>query len=252
MKRHPEELGTILGVWAHPDDETYLSAGVMAAATRNGQRVVCVTATRGEDGSQDDDRWPTATLTQVREAELMNALDILGVTEHVWLGYRDGECSAVPFEDAVAALERIVRDVAPDSVLTFGPDGMTGHPDHLAVSRWTTEAFGRAAKQGSELYYATTTPNWMETFGSALDAYEVFFAGRPELTTIEELGVHYELPDDVLDLKVRALEAQVSQSETLIEAVGRDFLLASERQEFYRLATTATSLEAASDASISA
>ena len=45
------ELGTLLGVWAHPDDETYLVAGLMAQAVRDGHRVVCVTATRGEEGS---------------------------------------------------------------------------------------------------------------------------------------------------------------------------------------------------------
>src|SRR4249919_2707816 len=53
-----ELRGTILSVWAHPDDETYLAAGLMAAAVQAGQRVVCVTATRGELGSTDPDRWP--------------------------------------------------------------------------------------------------------------------------------------------------------------------------------------------------
>ena len=224
----------------------------MAAAARNGQRVVCVTATRGEGGSHDEERWPPSTLAEVREAELATGLAILGVTEHVWLGYRDGGCSAVPFEEAVAVVEEIMRDVAPDSVLTFGPDGMTGHTDHIAVSRWTTEAVRRAGNRGTALYYATTTPNWMETFGPTLDAYNVFFAGRPELTAIEDLAVHYELPDDVLDLKLRALEAQVSQSEALIDALRTDFFVASERQEFYRLATTASPPKAASKASISA
>ena len=51
-----KDLGTILGVWAHPDDEGYLSAGIMAQAMRNGQRVVCVTATRGE--AADPEQWP--------------------------------------------------------------------------------------------------------------------------------------------------------------------------------------------------
>src|SRR5438093_2334158 len=72
-------LGTILGVWAHPDDETYLSAGLMAQAVREGRRVVCVTATRGEEGSFDEERWPTATMGKVRENELMRSLEILGV-----------------------------------------------------------------------------------------------------------------------------------------------------------------------------
>ena len=51
-------LGTVLGIWAHPDDEAFLSAGLMAAARDAGQRVVCVTATLGEHGTSDPGSWP--------------------------------------------------------------------------------------------------------------------------------------------------------------------------------------------------
>ncbi len=84
-----DDLGTLLGIWAHPDDETYLTAGLMAQAVRDGRRVVCVTATRGEGGSMDEERWPSATMGQVREAELMRCFEILGVTEHHWLDELD-------------------------------------------------------------------------------------------------------------------------------------------------------------------
>ena len=84
-------LGTVLGVWAHPDDETYLCGGIMAAAVAAGSRVVCVTATRGELGSTDPVRWPPGeALARVRTEELENALRHLGVTEHHWLDYPDG------------------------------------------------------------------------------------------------------------------------------------------------------------------
>jgi len=95
-------LGTILGVWGHPDDETYLSAGLMAAAARRGQRVLCATATRGEYGSQDEQRWPSATLGRVRERELLRSLEILGVHDHRWLEYIDGSCDRVPPEEGRA------------------------------------------------------------------------------------------------------------------------------------------------------
>src|SRR5881396_1594435 len=122
------DLGTILGVWAHPDDETYLSAGLMALARRQGRRVVCVTATRGEDGSFDEERWPPASLGAVREQELIRSLEVLGVTEHHWLDYHDGTCAGVDPEEGVQRVLGILRDADPDSVFTFGPDGMTGHP----------------------------------------------------------------------------------------------------------------------------
>src|SRR4029079_5500641 len=84
------ELGTILGIWAHPDDEAYLSAGLMALACDNGQRVVCVTATRGESGTPDPVAWPPDRLAAERTREMARCLDVLGVREHHWLPYRDG------------------------------------------------------------------------------------------------------------------------------------------------------------------
>ena len=76
------DLGTILSVWAHPDDESYCCAGLMATAVRRGRRVVCVTATRGELGSTDPDRWPPGQpLADVRTKELAACLAEMGVTD---------------------------------------------------------------------------------------------------------------------------------------------------------------------------
>ena len=76
---HPTTLGTILSVWAHPDDETYLAAGVMAAARDNGQRVVCVAAPAGEHGTDDPQVWPPARLGPVRRWEAAAAMAVIGV-----------------------------------------------------------------------------------------------------------------------------------------------------------------------------
>lgn len=86
-------------------------------------------------------------MAEVREKELAECLSILGVKEHHWLDYVDDTCEAVPHEEAVLKLEGIFNDVQPDSVLTFGPEGLTGHPDHMAVSRWTSVAFDRFANE---------------------------------------------------------------------------------------------------------
>src|SRR5712691_5051188 len=134
--RSAPALGTMLGVWAHPDDETYLTAGLMALGVRQGGRVVCVTATRGEEGSFDEELWPSERMGAVREAELLRSLEVLGVREHIWLDYRDGTCAKVDPDEGRARVQAIMRDVRPDSVFTFGPDGMTGHADHKAVCAW--------------------------------------------------------------------------------------------------------------------
>jgi LmbE family N-acetylglucosaminyl deacetylase len=229
--------GPILGVWAHPDDETYLSAGIMGEAVRRGERVVCVTATRGEEGSWDEERWPTSEMGRIREAELMASLQVLGVNEHHWLDYYDGTCSKVPLEEGVKRVRSIMEDAAPRSVLTFGPDGMTGHADHKSVSAWTTEAFRRAAPQGARLYYATQTPEWAEEFVPELNRFNVFMEeGTPPVTSQEELAIDFELPSGVLELKLKAIEAHVSQVEGMLNAFGQDYFRRANRAEFFRLA----------------
>src|SRR5436305_1359569 len=184
-ERDSSRLGTILGGWATPDDEAYLSAGIMAAAVDAGQRVVCVTATRGEAGSLDHERWPPETLASVREIELDACLAVLGVREHIWLDYPDGGCADVPVDEVVNRLAAIVEDVQPDTVLTFGPDGMTWHPDHIAVSQWTTAAFQQASPSGARLLYATKTAGWGEAFLAAIGADQVMMTDQEPPTTPE-------------------------------------------------------------------
>lgn len=231
-----EELGTILGIWAHPDDETYLAAGLMARTARDGARVVCVTATKGEGGSWDEKRWPSETMGEVRATELLSSLDLLGVKEHRWLDYLDGACADVPAGEAVAKVETIMSDTDPDTVLTFGPDGMTGHPDHKAVSAWTTEAFRRAAKPGAKLYYATTTPDWAKEFVPRFNKFNVFAPGLPPVTRPEDLAINYDLPPDLLALKLRAIEEHVSQVEYMLRYFGEDFFREAHKTELFRLA----------------
>ena len=150
------ELGTVLGIWAHPDDEAFLSAGLMAAARDAGNRVVCVTATLGEHGTDDPRRWPPQRLAAVREHELRASLAALGVTEQGQLGIVDGTCAAQPHDAVVRHLARIISLVEPDTMVTFGPNGMTGHEDHQTTSAWATAAHAAAAP-GAQLLYATTT-----------------------------------------------------------------------------------------------
>jgi LmbE family N-acetylglucosaminyl deacetylase len=218
-------LGTILGVWAHPDDETYCMSGIMLGAARTGSRVVCVTATKGEAGSQDEERWPPATIAAVREAELLEALQILGVTEHRWLGYLDGHCHEVPTAEAVAKIADLIREIEPDSVLCFGPDGNTGHSDHIATCRWTTKAFDEAAKPGARLYYYMNSTEWMTEWMPLLEKYNVFMTDdRPETVPRSALTLDIQLTSEMLDRKFEALTSQRSQTEAFIGAVGeRDF-----------------------------
>ena len=230
-------LGTILGVWAHPDDETYLCGGMMARAVRSGNRVVCITATRGELGSPDEERWPSGpSLAAVRTKEMETALAALGVTEHIWLDYPDGGCATVDQDEAVRRVTALMADVQPDTVLTFGPDGMTGHEGHKSVSAWVSDAFEEAAKPGARLFHATATPEWAEVWVPRLEPFDVFLPGTPPITPRGELAIDYTLPDDMLDLKFRAIQAHESQVEGLVQVFG-DRMREWMATEYFRLAS---------------
>jgi LmbE family N-acetylglucosaminyl deacetylase len=216
------ELGTVLGVWAHPDDEAYLSGGLMALARDAGSRVVCVTATRGELGTPDPDAWPPQRLAAERTVELARCLAILGVTEHHWLGYRDGECPQVDPSGAVARLCELIEEVRPDTVLTFGPDGITGHPDHQTISAWATKAFDRAAPPGAQLMYSALSEPRMKRWRSLGDSLGIYLPGYPVVTPADRLAVDLELDPHTAARKVRALAAQTTQTAGLIASLGVD------------------------------
>lgn len=231
------ELGTMLVIGAHPDDETFTSGGLMAAATREGRRVVCVTATRGEEGSMDHSRWPPEHMGEVREAELRECLEVLGVTEHHWLDYHDGRCAQADPDKATAKVRAIMADVRPDSVLVFGPDGMTGHPDHKSVSAWTTAAFSVAAAPDARLYYATQTPEWAERFVPLVQRFNVFPEGPP-INPVPELAIHHTLSPELLHLKFEALSRQRSQIQHMTAAFGEDVFEEALAEEAFVLAVT--------------
>jgi len=215
------DLGSILAIWAHPDDESYCCAGLMAAAVRVGERVVCVTATRGELGSTDLERWPAGPhLADVRTKELAACLGELGVTEHVWLDYPDGGCDQVPDREAIPRLREIVEAVRPDTVLTFGPDGATYHPDHIAVSRWTTAA---VAGTDAQLHYAASTPEWFARISAFVDPSSVMMADRePVIIPAERCSIHVVHDGDILEMKYRAMLHQESQIGPVLDAMGPD------------------------------
>lgn len=215
------KLGTVVAVWAHPDDEAFVSGGLMALAAEAGSRVVCVTATRGEHGTPDPRRWPPARLAAVRQQELAASLTVLGVKEHHWLGIEDGACATVSPIRPVATISRIIRDVAADTVVTFGPDGLTGHSDHRAVSRWTTQAWAVTGARG-RLLYATCTPRFATRFRAIHDRFAVYGPGLPTQTPEADLALRLRLHGELLDRKIVALRAHATQMAGLITAMGDD------------------------------
>jgi LmbE family N-acetylglucosaminyl deacetylase len=146
----------VLGVFAHPDDETMAAGALLAKLAAVGVETHLVIATAGEGGWKGSPRPAPAEIARRRETELRAAAQVLGVRTVRVLGFPDGKLEQVPEEAAVARIAARIREVRPAAVLTFGPDGITGHPDHAAVSRFTTNAVTAAA-----VTPATTMPEAM-------------------------------------------------------------------------------------------
>ena len=139
--------GRLLAVLAHPDDETYRAGGTLALLARRGVRVWVLCATRGERGVPG---LSPEQAGRVRQAELECACRALGIEPPRFLGYLDGDLQRVDDDQAIEQVVRVVREVRPQVLLTWSPDGLSGHPDHIAVSRWAGKAFWRAADPAAD------------------------------------------------------------------------------------------------------
>lgn len=140
----------LMAVYAHPDDESFGTGGTLAKYAAEGVFVSLLTATRGEAGEiNEPGRATPETLGQVREKELRCACEVLGVGELRFLDCRDGQVQSC---DRTATLGKIVlaiRELKPAVVVTFGPEGVYGHPDHIAIGELASAAFEIAGDPGA-------------------------------------------------------------------------------------------------------
>jgi LmbE family N-acetylglucosaminyl deacetylase len=214
-------LGTILGVWAHPDDESFMVGGILNMAAANGQQVICVTATKGEQGIQDVSKWPAATLGEIREQELKESLEILGVQHHHQFDYGDSKCADVDETEAVSRIVELIEQYKPDTIITFPPDGLTGHPDHQAVSRWARQA-AQQSDSKPQVYFAVQTQEAYDSFLRVMDEqFNVYFAtDNPIFVPESECDILVKLQPEVAEKKATALKVQESQFTKVFESLG--------------------------------
>ena len=212
--------GPLLAVWAHPDDETYFSAGLLAEAVDAGRPVTVVTATAGERGTSDPVTWPTDRLGLTRGFEVAASMAVLGVTDHRTLGFPDGSCDSVDHLDAVCRIVGIIDEIRPSTIVTFGRDGITGHRDHKVVSSWVHDAWNMTDRS-SDLLTATLTERSLHHFMTLHSLVGVMMDGhRPVAADPTEVALHLQLDGRRLDQKLAALRAQATQTAPVIEALG--------------------------------
>lgn len=173
----------LLAVFPHPDDETLGLGPTLAAYHADPQvETYLVCATRGERG------WPgepaanpgPAALGRLREAELHAAARVLGLREITLLDYMDGEVDQADPARLIGQIVEQVRRLQPHVVVTFAPDGSYGHPDHIALSQFTTAALVCAADSTytdpgqqpahrvRKLYYMVDARSVVETFSARM------------------------------------------------------------------------------------
>jgi len=149
---------TLLGCFAHPDDETWSVGGAFALLVPKGVRGTVWTATRGQAGQIADGSGATReTLAAVREGEERAAMAVVGVADVEFGDFVDGEVGEADPAALVDAVGRALERVQPDVVVTMEPGGVTSHPDHVAVSAAVQAAFAAYARAPREreprLYY---------------------------------------------------------------------------------------------------
>jgi LmbE family N-acetylglucosaminyl deacetylase len=148
-------MAGLLLVLAHPDDETFIAGGAIAKYAAAGIPIGLVCATRGERGKTAD-LYSVEELPQVREAEVREAARILGIREIQLLPYEDQKLGAAPPDDIRRHIVAAIRRQRPQTVITFDPNGANQHPDHIAISRFTSYAVS-----------AADDPRWYPETGAA-------------------------------------------------------------------------------------
>ena len=220
---------TLMAIFAHPDDEAFGTGGTLARYAAEGCGVYLVTATRGEAGQiVESDLATAANLPYVREQELRCACEIYGIHPPLFLGYVDGQLPIVHQGQAVGKLVRIIRKLRPQVVITFGPDGIYGHYDHVAVHRWATIAVNLAADHDcfpnqlagacqphrvSKVYFRALPEEQVVAMSDGnkpaavtMDGVPFYFTGRrcDEITTIIDVS-------DYTEAKLRGIRCHATQ-----------------------------------------
>ena len=210
--------GGVLAVFAHPDDESLLAGGALAAFAAAGRRVAILSMTRGERGPTERPELAGGpALGDVREAELLAAARALGASAAECLDYPDGDLAGVDERRAARALSRLLVRERPELVISFSDEGLYWHPDHLAVTRLINAALSLSAHDGAPAWlYGATWPlghasrlvSVMRARGLPADLWglepDAFGAAADSITTL--LDVRPFLP-----AKLAALRSYASQ-----------------------------------------
>ena len=211
------ERTRLVGVFAHPDDDAYSIGGTLALE-RDRLDVTLVLCTSGDAGPIWIDGVERKDLGAVREREQAASMAALSVDADVrWLRHPDHHLPEVPLDRLVGQVEAVLREVRPDVVVTFGPDGWSGHHDHVRAGEATDAAFVRVRDSVADarLLHVGTPRSVVDRFDAQLRE-----AGDPDREERSLLAIR-GVPDEdvaiavdvrpVRDVKLAGIEAHRTQ-----------------------------------------
>lgn len=221
----------VVAVHAHPDDESIATGGALADLARRGAEVTVITCTLGEQGEVIGETYQELVADRAdqlggfRIHELGTALQLLGVTgRHLGLPglFRDSGMVGDPAHShpkafvnsgdrAVELLVELFRDLSPHLVITYGPDGGYGHPDHIRAHEITHAAAQQVAVP--RIVWAVTHAGDMTAGLSAISAVPAGWrqAGDRELAAVEHSDIALMLDDRAYHAKLAAMRAHATQ-----------------------------------------
>jgi len=212
MENQPQKIYA-LAIVAHPDDETFMLSGTSLKFADEGKSMAVVCATRGEKGTDRLGRNLTPEeIAKERAQELENAAKIIKIQKIDFLNYPDGELDEANFDELAQKLVAKINEYQPELILTFGHEGISGHRDHIAISKAAIEA-AKQSKIPKEIWLGSVPASHIESFNEHLAGRKVHHSHFKEQTL---KGV----PDDQLmkidiaqyaDLKRQAIEQHKSQ-----------------------------------------
>jgi LmbE family N-acetylglucosaminyl deacetylase len=168
----------ILAIFAHPDDESYGPAGTLARATHEGHAVALLTLTHGESASLGISRQLSAeNLAERRSQELKSAAEKIGIQKINLLDLADKKLQYIPDQNGTSIICNEITSINPDILITYHDNTISGHPDHLAVTKWVINAVKQVQNPPKLFLYGLD-----QTQTSMIDFQRLFAVTQSEIT----------------------------------------------------------------------
>lgn len=202
-------MSTVLGVFAHPDDEAFGPGGTLIQLSKT-HEVYTVCITDGEAGlnslAKPDSELSGSNnqsgLADIRKEELLSAGKILGVKETFFLDYKDGSLSNNLYHEVASKIQNIVDDLKPEILLTYEPRGVSGHIDHVVSSLVTSFVFEKSESVMELWYYCNS-----EEVRATVKNYFIYWPpGYKDSEITKSVNI-----DELWETKVKAMKCHASQ-----------------------------------------